>query len=110
MSADALIGKQLGEYRLEELLAQGGMARVYRAMDARLNRLVVVKVIDPSFHKNPEYIMRFEREAQAIARLDHPNIVRLYRFDEQDEWLYMAMQHIQGADLGTVLSKNAREH
>src|SRR5258708_12263994 len=48
--------------------------------------------------------MRFEREGQAIARLDHSNIVRLYRFDQQDDWLYMAMQHIQGADLGTVLA------
>ena len=104
MSTDALIGKQLGEYRLEAMLAQGGMARVYRAVDVRLKRYVVVKVIDPSFHKDPDYIMRFEREAQAIARLDHPNIVRLYRFDQQDDWLYMAMQHIQGADLGTVLS------
>ena len=104
MTEDALIGKQLGEYRLETLLAQGGMARVYRAVDVRLKRYVVVKVIDPPFHNDPDYIMRFEREAQAIARLDHPNIVRLYRFDEQDDWLYMAMQHIQGADLGTVLA------
>ncbi len=104
MNQDDLIGKQLGEYRLEALLAQGGMARVYRAVDVRLKRYVVVKVIDPPFHKDPDYVMRFEREAQAIARLDHPNIVRLYRFDEQDEWLYMAMQHVEGADLGTVLS------
>jgi len=104
MTEDALIGKQLGEYSLEALLAQGGMARVYRAVDVRLKRYVVVKVIDPPFHNDPDYIMRFEREAQAIARLDHPNIVRLYRFDEQDDWLYMAMQHIQGADLGTVLA------
>jgi len=104
MTEDALIGKQLGEYLLEDLLAQGGMARVYRAVDVRLKRYVVVKVIDPSFHSDPDYIMRFEREAQAIARLDHPNIVRLYRFDEQDEWLYMAMQHVKGADLGTVLA------
>ena len=104
MTEDALIGKQLGEYRLEALLAQGGMARVYRAVDVRLKRYVVVKVIDPPFHSDPDYIMRFEREAQAIARLDHSNIVRLYRFDQQDDWLYMAMQHIQGADLGTVLA------
>ena len=104
MNQDDLIGKQLGEYRLESLLAQGGMARVYRAVDVRLKRYVVVKVIDPPFHNDPDYVMRFEREAQAIARLDHPNIVRLYRFDEQDDWLYMAMQHVDGADLGTVLA------
>jgi serine/threonine protein kinase len=104
VNADSLIGRQLGEYQLEDLLAQGGMARVYRAVDVRLKRYVVVKVIDPSFHNDPDYIMRFEREARAIARLDHPNIVRLYRFDEQADWLYMAMQHIQGADLGTVLA------
>ena len=104
MTEDDLIGKQLGEYRLEALLAQGGMARVYRAVDVRLKRYVVVKVIDPPFHNDADYIMRFEREAQAVARLDHPNIVRLYRFDEQDDWLYMAMQHVDGADLGTVLA------
>ena len=104
MTEDDLIGKQLGEYKLETLLAQGGMARVYRATDVRLKRDVVVKVIDPPFRKDPDYLMRFEREAQAIARLDHPNIVRLYRFAEQDDWLYMAMQHVEGADLGVVLA------
>lgn len=104
MTQDSLIGKQLGEYRLEALLAQGGMARVYRAVDVRLQRLVVVKVIDPPRRNDPDYMMRFEREAQAISRLDHPNIVRLYRFDEQDGWLYMAMQHVAGADVETVLA------
>jgi serine/threonine protein kinase len=104
MTEDDLIGKQLGEYRLEALVAQGGMARVYRAMDVRLKRYVVVKVIDPPFRNDPDHLMRFEREAQAIARLDHPNIVRLYRFAEQDDWLYMAMQYVQGADLGVVLA------
>ncbi len=104
MTEDVLIGKQLGEYRLETFLAQGGMARVYIAVDVRLNRNVVVKVIDPALHTDPDYIVRFEREAQAIARLDHPNIVKLYRFDEQDGWLYMAMQYVQGVDLGNVLA------
>lgn len=104
MSSDALISKQFGEYRLEALLAQGGMARVYRALDVRLKRHAVVKVIDPPSHNDADYVVRFEREAHAIARLDHPNIVRLYRFDQQDDWLYMAMQYVEGADLGTVLA------
>ncbi len=104
MTEDSLIGKQLGEYRIESLLGQGGMARVYRAVDVRLKRPAVVKLIDPPSRNDPGYVMRFEREAQIISRLDHPNIVRLYRFDEQDGWLYMAMQYIEGADLGAVLA------
>ena len=104
MTEDHLIGQQLGEYQLEDLLAQGGMARVYRATDVRLQRHAVVKVIDPPSRNDPGYVMRFEREAQIISRLDHSNIVRLYRFDGQDGWLYMAMQHVEGADLGVVLA------
>lgn len=103
MTEDDLVGKQFGEYRLEALLGQGGMARVYRAMDVRLKRLAVIKLIDPPSRNDPDYLMRFEREAQIIGQLDHPNIVRLYRFDEQDDWLYMAMQHVDGTDLGVVL-------
>jgi serine/threonine protein kinase len=103
MTDDPLIGKQLGEYRLDALLGQGGMAHVYRAVDVRLKRNAVVKVIDPPSRNDAGYVRRFEREAQIIARLDHPHIVRLYRFDEQDAWLYMAMQYIEGADLGVVL-------
>jgi len=109
MSDDDLIGKQLGEYRLEAMLGQGGMARVYLATDVRLKRQAVIKVIDPPSHSDPGYMERFEREAQIIGQLDHPNIVRLYRYDEQDGWLYMAMQHIEGADLGVMLENYRAE-
>lgn len=104
MSEDNLIGRQLGEYSLETLLGQGGMARVYIAVDVRLKRRAVVKVIDPPFRNDPDYVMRFEREAQAIAQLDHPNIVKIFRFDEQDGLLYMAMQYVEGADLSVTLA------
>ena len=103
MTTDPLIGQRLGEYRLEALLGQGGMARVYRAVDERLRRYAVVKVIDPRFRSDAEYVRRFEREAQSVAQLEHPHIVRLYRFAEQGGWLYMAMQYIEGSDLAFVL-------
>jgi serine/threonine-protein kinase len=102
---DSLLGQQLDEYRLDELLGQGGMARVYLAMDVRLRRYAAIKVIDSPFRNDPEYIGRFEREAQAIARLQHPHIVRLYRYGKAHDVLYMAMQHIEGSDLQLVLRR-----
>ena len=103
MIEDVLLGKQLDEYRLEALLGQGGMARVYRAVDVRLKRRAAVKVIDNQFREDSDYAVRFEREAQAIALLEHPHIVRLYRYGEAQGVLYMAMQFIDGADLDFVL-------
>jgi serine/threonine protein kinase len=109
MTQDYLIGVQLDEYRLEKLLGKGGMARVYRGLDTNLNRPVAIKVMDLPHYNEDEYIRRFKREAQAIACLDHPHIVRLYRFGEVtvnsigDNLLYMVMQFIQGADLDYVL-------
>ena len=103
MSQDPLIGQQLDEYELESLLGQGGMARVYRAVDVRLRRYAAVKVIDTPFQSNTDYTRRFEREAQAIAQLEHPHIVRLYRYGDVDNLLYMAMQFVEGVDLHAML-------
>ena len=110
MPQDNLLGLQLDEYRLEVLLGRGGMARVYRGLDTRLGRYVAIKVIDAPFRTDSEYTMRFEREAQAIAKLEHPNIVRLYRYGEAQGVLYMAMQYIEGSDLGFVLRSYHNEH
>src|SRR5512135_1213090 len=104
MSEDSLLGAQLDEYRLEVLLGRGGMARVYRGLDTGLNRYVAVKVIDTPFRSDEEYVKRFKIEAQAIARLDHPHVVHLYRYGEFNGLLYMAMQFIEGADLGYLLA------
>src|SRR5690606_7941282 len=109
MDGDTLTNRQLDEYRVVALLGQGGMARVYLAEDVRLGRNVAIKVIDRPFREEPAYIERFEREAQAIARLEHPHIVRLYRYGETSRLLYMAMQYVEGADLGTILDSYRRE-
>jgi serine/threonine protein kinase len=107
--ADDLIGKQLDEYRLDALLGQGGMARVYRALDVRLERWVAIKVIDASFRSDSDYMARFEREARAIAQLEHPHIVSLYRYGEVEGLLYMAMRYVEGMSLDTLLATYHRE-
>jgi serine/threonine protein kinase len=101
---DSLIGRKLDDYHLESLLGQGGMARVYRGLDARLNRRVAVKVIDRPFRADEDYNRRFEREAQAIAQLEHPHIVRLYRYGEVEGLLYMVLQYIEGLTLDQMLA------
>jgi serine/threonine protein kinase len=100
---DPLIGRHLDEYRLEELLGAGGMAAVYRATDVRLGRTVAIKVIAAPFQADDAYILRFEREARAIAGLSHPHLITLYRYGEADGLLYMAMRFIEGYDLGAVI-------
>lgn len=106
----SLVGLQLDEYRLENLLGEGGMASVYRAIDVRLNRYVAIKVIQAGFRTDSSYTDRFKREAQAIAQLEHPNIITLYRFGDKDGLLYLAMQYIDGADLAAVIQSFRRDH
>jgi hypothetical protein len=107
---DSLLSHQLDEYRLLALLGKGGMARVYLGLDTRLRRYVAIKVIDTAHRGQRDYVRRFQREAQAIAQLDHPNIVRLYRYGEARGVLYMAMQYIEGADLGAILASYRHDH
>ncbi len=109
MTRDSLLGKVLDGYRLEALLGHGATARVYRGLDLSLQRLVAVKVIDKPYRGTTEYATRFRREAQTIAQLEHPNIVRLYRYGEVDDVWYMAMQYVPGADLGHVLASYRAE-
>ncbi|HSH02104.1 MAG TPA: serine/threonine-protein kinase, partial [Anaerolineae bacterium] len=100
---DDLLGQSLDEYELEKLLGQGGMARVYRGIDARLKRYVAIKVIQQAHRGDDTYKMRFEREAQAIAQLEHSHIVSIYRYGEVGDLLYMAMQYVEGIDLHQLL-------
>ena len=101
---DPFLNRNIEEYKVKSLLGAGGMARVYLGLDTRLKRYVAIKVIDFSHQHDPSYVTRFEREAQMIAQLSHPNVVPLYRYGEIDGFLYMVMQYIDGSDLHTVLS------
>ncbi len=103
--SDTLFGKQLGDYQIRELLGRGGMARVYLGYDARLDRMAAVKVINNDFNPvdRAEYFERFQREARAIARLNHPNIVGVYQFGQYEDSYYMAMVFIEGRDVRQIL-------
>src|SRR5579859_8199908 len=100
----SLLNRQLDEYRIDRQLGSGGMAKVYRAFDTKLKRYVALKVIAPERRDDPEYARRFELEAQSIARLEHPNIVHIYRFGESGGLYYMAMQYVEGQDVRWLIS------
>jgi serine/threonine-protein kinase len=101
------IGSVLGgRYRLVELLGQGGMATIYRARDAQLDRDVAVKLLRPEFGRDPDFLARFRDEARSAASLSHPNIVAVFDFGDDDAGPYIVMELIDGQDLAAILREN----
>ena len=98
-AAGDLTGKRLGNYRVLAALGQGGMAKVYKGYQPLLDRYVAIKVLAPHFATDEEFRARFQREAAAIARLRHPNIVQIYDFGVQGPIHYMVMEYIAGDTL-----------
>jgi serine/threonine protein kinase/TolB-like protein len=98
-------GTKLGPYALETLLGAGGMGEVYRARDTRLERTVAVKVIPRSLSSDAVRRQRFEREARAIALLQHPNICTLYDVGSQGGTDYLVMEYLEGQTLAARLLK-----
>jgi serine/threonine protein kinase len=100
-----LSGKHLGPYEILSPLGAGGMGEVYKARDTRLNRLVAIKVLPAPVSDRPEVKQRFEREAQAIAALNHPNICVLHDIGHQDGVDYLVMEHLEGETLADRLNR-----
>ncbi len=100
-------GTNAGPYRIIEPLGRGGMASVYKAYEATLDRYVALKVLPREFLHDPTFAERFRHEAQVIARLEHPNIVPIYGFDiEQPEGIpWMAMRLVKGGSLSQLLKR-----
>ena len=99
------IGEVLaGRYEIEELLGVGGMSRVYRARDRVLDRDVALKVLHERYSGDPGYVERFRREARAIARLSHPNIVTVIDRGEFEGRQYIVFEHVRGQNLKDVLA------
>jgi serine/threonine protein kinase len=102
----SVVGELLaGRYELEELSGSGGMSRVYRARDRQLGRLVAIKVLHERYADDPAYVARFRREAQAVARLSHPNIVTIIDRGEADGSQYIVFEHVDGENLKQLVAR-----
>ena len=100
---DDFVGDVLGQYRIDSLIGRGGMGDVYLAHHERLDRSCALKVLRPQLSADPELRERFIREAQAAARLDHPNIVTIYDAGEDEGIAYFAMQLVEGQPLSALI-------
>jgi eukaryotic-like serine/threonine-protein kinase len=100
-----LVGRRLGNFEVLEEIGRGGMARVFRAVDTRLGRMVALKVMAAQLSLDPEFVRRFEREARTAASLRHPAIVTIYDVGEHDGFHFIAMEYINGRTLHAVIEE-----
>ncbi len=98
-------GFKLGKYEIKSLLGRGAMAEVYRAVNPALEQDVAIKVLHPLHMEDDHDTERFQREARAVARLTHPNIVRAYDFEVQNDIYYMVMEVLEGRTLREVMTE-----
>lgn len=109
-NGDDLIGQQFGNFRIVGSLGAGGMGRVYRARHLHLDREAAVKLLHPHLAADPSVRARFLQEARAASQLDHPHIVRIYDYGEQDGLLYLIMELLTHGSLRDVLREHHDPH
>lgn len=97
-------------YRIERQIGEGAAAEVYLAQDSVLNRKVALKSLRPQFAADPSFRMRFEREAQAAARFNHPNIIAIFDVGEDRGLPYIVMEYVDGETLRTIIDQEAPIH
>src|SRR5262245_29274528 len=100
-------GYRLGAYEILSLLGAGGMGEVYRARDSRLKRDVALKILPDPFASDPERLARFEREAEALASLDHPNIAAIYGVEDTGTTKALVLQLVEGETLAHRIARGA---
>ena len=97
-----------GRYRVEARIGSGGMGEVYRGVDTVLDRTVAIKILLPQFARDANFVDRFRREAQAAARLNHPNLVGIYDSGADGETQFIVMEFIEGRTLEDFMSSGGR--
>ncbi|MCL4251273.1 MAG: SUMF1/EgtB/PvdO family nonheme iron enzyme [Anaerolineae bacterium] len=105
--SSALIGKNLGKTRVESVIGHGGMAAVYLGFQEDLGRQVAIKVLEHTPHIDNELVARFKREARTIAGLQHPHILPLHDYGENEGLLYLVFPYVRGGSLGDALKTGA---
>lgn len=107
-----LVGQALGQYRVVELIGQGGMARVYKAYQSALERYVAIKAIPTHLDNAQEndFVQRFTVEAKLVARVSHPHIVPVHDFGEDDGWAYIVMEYVGNGTLRERLVQAETNH
>src|SRR6266702_8365574 len=94
-----MIGQSLGNYKITHNLGAGGQGTVYKALDNKLGRTVVIKVLPAELTARETNLKRFEREARLASALDHPNICTIFDMDETNGLHYIAMQYVEGKNV-----------
>src|SRR5450759_1409668 len=90
-----LSGKRIGQYQVVESIGQGGMASVFKAYQSNLDRYVAIKVLPAQHALTPGFAERFEREAKAVALLNHPNILPIIDYGQEGDLTYIVMKYVQ---------------
>src|SRR5215469_6862105 len=105
--------RRLGKYELQQRLGQGSMAEVWKALDTQLQRFVAIKLLHANLQVDPNFITRFQREAQLIASLHHPNIVKIHDFQETtmgetgDPAACTGMDFVEGEALAALIRSSS---
>ena len=102
---DSLVGQTLGKYQLIERIGVGGMASVFKAYQPGLERYVALKVLPPFYAQQPGFQERFIREAKAIAKLNHPNILPVYDYGQSGDYSYLVMRYVEAGSLQHILGQ-----
>jgi serine/threonine protein kinase len=100
-----LTGRQFGPYRIVAPLGEGGMAAVYKAFQPSMERYVAIKVLPRHLAASPEFVARFNREAKLLAQLQHPNILQVFDYGEDEGYTYIVMPFVQSGTLGDAMQK-----
>jgi hypothetical protein len=105
-AVDPLIGKVIADrYRIMSILGRGGMGVVYRAEHIHIGKLMAIKLLSGALANDPQVLRRFQREAQAVSKLTHPNTVQIFDFGEADRLAFLVMEYLPGRDLATLIAE-----